>query len=176
MRVCTGQTHSPTRSSVESLFRSHNTNLIRFLTTKLGSDSEAREAAQEAYLRMLLTEDSVNFASPRAYLYKVAQNVVHDMMRRAGVRHRLDITQISSLSEPATQERTIIASESLAAINCALAELSTSCREAFRLSRDEGLGAREIAAILGVSERMVRNYITTALHKIQIAVDDEECG
>lgn len=41
--------------------------------------------------------------------------------------------------------------------------LAPQCREAFRLSRDKGLGRREIAARMGISENTVKYHIKQAL-------------
>lgn len=41
-----------TPAEIERLFREHNAALLRFVTAKLGSQHEAREVAQEAYVRL----------------------------------------------------------------------------------------------------------------------------
>ena len=38
---------------VERLFREHNAALLRFIAAKVGSEQEAREIAQEAYVHLL---------------------------------------------------------------------------------------------------------------------------
>jgi DNA-directed RNA polymerase specialized sigma24 family protein len=43
----------PHNRLIERLFQEHNESLLRFLAARLGSRQEAREIAQEAYVRLL---------------------------------------------------------------------------------------------------------------------------
>ena len=155
----------PTGSRVDALFREHNETLVRFLRGRLPSETDAREAAQEAYVRLLQLEEPAQPSFLRAYLFKVASNVASDLMRRRQTRLRHDeATEDHAL---AAQERALIAREELVIITRALGELPPRCREAFRLSREEGFSTTEIAARLGVSDRMVRLYLVRSLEHVQ---------
>ena len=164
------RTHDHSRDAsaalIDALYRAHHENLVRYLRTRLANEAEAREAAQESYARLMTLDDVGKLSFPRAYLYRMAQNVVLDFRRRARVRTEWEAAQDRSRVQLADQETNIIARETLCAIRTVLEGLSAPCREAFRLSRDEGLGARDIALRLGVGERMVRYYLAFALSKI----------
>lgn len=66
---------------VERLFREHNQALLRFLVSKLQSQQEAKDIAQEAYVRLLKldTPDAVSYL--RAFLFKTASNLAIDRLR-----------------------------------------------------------------------------------------------
>src|SRR5580698_6212816 len=66
---------------IDHLFREHNDALVRFLSARLGSYQDAREVAQEAYVRLLNLDrpGAVNFL--RALLYKTAANLAIDRLR-----------------------------------------------------------------------------------------------
>ena len=157
-------------SRVELLFREHNETLVRFLRGRLPQDVDAREAAQEAYVRLLQLDQPTQPSFLRAYLFKVAANVATDLLRRRATRKQGDMTEagLHGQEAPATQETALQAREQLDLVARALLELPPRCREAFRLSREEELGSGEIAARLGVSDRMVRQYLARALEHIQL--------
>ena len=156
-------------SRVEALFREHNETLVRFLRGRLPSETDAREAAQEAYVRLLQLEEPAQPSFLRAYLFKVASNVATDLLRRKHARLRREQADDDQIF--AAQERSLIAREELAVIARALADLPPRCREAFRLSREEGLSNIEIAQRLGISDRMVRRYLIRSLEYIQARLE-----
>lgn len=164
------------RARIEGLFRQHNDALVRFLRTRLRSEAEANEAAQEAYVRLLQLDNEAQPSFLRAYLFKVAANVATDMLRQRATRLRNAQTADRSSSEAPAQERSLIAREQLAIVGMALEELPPRCREAFRLSREDGRGTVEIADILGVSDRMVRLYLERALEHVQQRVRHSRGG
>lgn len=170
-QVFEGEPGGAANSRIESLFREHNDTLLRFLRARLHSEADAREAAQEAYVRLLQLDDPGQLSFLRAYLFRIAANVATDLLRRRAVQSRV---QQDSLffehDEPATQERALAAREQLAAVELALSELPPRCREAFLLSRREGWASARIAAHLGVSDRMVRLYLVRALEHLEAAL------
>ncbi len=81
---------------VERLFRDHNESLIRFLTLRLQSRQEAREVAQEAYVRLLQlrTPDVASFV--RAYLFRIAGNLAIDRLRRRATESKFQDQELFS--------------------------------------------------------------------------------
>jgi DNA-directed RNA polymerase specialized sigma24 family protein len=73
------ETGSP--SDVARLFREHNAALLRFAAARLGSEHEAREVAQEAYVRLLQLDRRQTIGFLRAYLFKTAANLATDRLR-----------------------------------------------------------------------------------------------
>lgn len=162
-------------SRVEVLFREHNEALLRFLRTRLPSDADAKEAAQEAYVRLLQLDRLDQPSFLRAYLFKIASNVATDVLRRRAVHRRC--VHGDGPPEDAvgpTQEAAMAAREQLALVEKALGELPPKCRTAFLLRRREGLPAARVAEELGVSERMVRLYLERALEHIQFVLNADQ--
>src|ERR1700760_3643998 len=71
---------------VERIFREHNESLVRFLQTRLPSAQDAREVAQEAYVRLLQLEQPEAIGFLRAYLFKTAAHIATDRLRHRQVR------------------------------------------------------------------------------------------
>ena len=66
---------------ISRLFSEHNESLVRFLATRLHSVQEAKEVAQEAYVRLLSLDDSGAVSFLRAFLFKTAANLAVDRIR-----------------------------------------------------------------------------------------------
>jgi RNA polymerase sigma factor (sigma-70 family) len=153
---------------VEDLFREHNRALIHFLRSRLGSDQDAREVAQEAYVRLLQLDRPEELSFLRAYLFKIAANLAIDHVRRQGRMTKISKELlVFDFPEPATQEARLEAQDELAIVRRAISELPPKCRQAFLLSKVENWSSSQIAKHMKVSDRMVRNYVSRALEFIQ---------
>src|SRR5262245_13404725 len=108
---------------VDRLFRDHNELLVRLLRARLGSEAEAHEAAQEAYVRLLQLDRPDQPSFMRAYLFKIAANVATDMLRRRQVIETAASRDEFPTEEPALQERGLDARQQLAIVQAALDEL-----------------------------------------------------
>jgi RNA polymerase sigma-70 factor (ECF subfamily) len=151
------------------LFREHNRVLVAYLTARLRSEQEAREVAQEAYVRLLQLHEPGTPSLLRAYLFKTATNLAIDRLRHRSVRQRAEEQQelfaeldptSNQLDDPAAQ---LLAREQTEQLLGYLQELPVKCQHVFKLHRLEEVPQREVAARLGFSERMVRRYVTYAM-------------
>lgn len=151
---------------VERLFREHNTTLVRFLTTRLHSVSEAKEVAQEAYVRVLQLDKPGASNLLRAYLFRVALNLAIDRIRRRKTQQRThenepDLLQAAEdLCDP---ERYAVAREDLMLVARSLTELPEKCLKAFLMYRLEGETQARIAERLGLTDRTVNSYVRQAM-------------
>jgi RNA polymerase sigma-70 factor (ECF subfamily) len=164
----------PSTNPIERLFREHNDSLLRFLRARLKSDADAREAAQEAYARLLQLDRADQPSFLRAYLFRIASNVATDMLRRRGVQARFTPADEVDPGNYPGQEQALSARQQLQLVGNALNELPPRCREAFLLRRQDELATTEIGKRLGVSDRMVRLYLARAIEHIQQALEREE--
>ena len=149
---------------VRKLFEDHNHTLVSFLAARLNSRAEARDVAQEAYVRMLQLEGLSAVGFLRAYLFRIASNIAVDRMRRRVVREagppQALFEELLSRPEP---ERLVLAEQELDVIKAAIAELPEKCRRAFALYMFGERTIAQIAESMGLTERMIRNYVAQAL-------------
>jgi RNA polymerase sigma factor (sigma-70 family) len=150
---------------VERLFRDHNDALVRFLTLRLQSQQEAREVAQEAYVRLLQLENADVASFVRAYLFRIAGNLAIDRLRRRATELRCDEPELFSnlFTKPPDPETLALEHERTEQIRGFLHELPDTVRDAFMLFRLEDMDQKSIARRLGITDRMVRHHITRAL-------------
>lgn len=166
-----------TASAVSQLFRDYNRMLVVYLTSRLRSEQEAREVAQEAYVRLLQLQDPATSGLLRAYLFKTATNLAIDRLRHRRVQRQVEeqpelfenLTPAGAeFDDPAKQ---LIEREQTAQLLGYLEELPSKCQQAFNLHRLEGISQSEVARRLGFSERMVRRYVTYAMVYCRLRLD-----
>lgn len=152
--------------AVSELFREHNRTLVRFLEARLRDEQEAREVAQEAYVRLLELERTGAVSFLRAYLFRIALNIAIDRIRSRNTQQRIRETvlgPVEDLIEQAFVENHVFAADEMKVLWSSLDELPSIYRQAFVMSRLENLSTAEIARRLTKSDRMVRRYIVHAL-------------
>ena len=158
---------------VAGLFREHNAALLRFTAAKLGSEHEARDVAQEAYVRLLQLDRRQTIGFLRAYLFKTAANLASDRLRaRRRLPAHVAVGDEDLFEFALCPERQCAGAEMVAVVDRALAELPQKCRRVLVLYRVEGLTRSEIGLKLGIGERMVRLYLARALEHLQRRLDE----
>ncbi len=159
---------------VSRLFQEHNEALIGFILARVGSEQEARDVAQEAYVRMLELDQPGAVGFLRAYLFKTAANLATDRQRQRAAHSRIQqqwIAPFERRDQPISPEDVAGARQELDLLRSFMQELPPRCREAFYLQRFRDLTAEEIAARLGVTKRMVRKYLFRAFQHCRMRLD-----
>lgn len=141
----------------------------------LGNREDARDAAQEVFLRVYKYlggfRADQDFA---AWLYRIIINVCRDHMRRRGrpdqftsfeIEHELGNLDAHASNEDI--EGAAIRSQQHAMIVQALDTLSKKERAAIVLRDMEGLTTEEVARVLGSTQTTVRSHISSARAKIK---------
>jgi RNA polymerase sigma-70 factor (ECF subfamily) len=172
--VAAGKHDGQTRAlEVERLFRDHNDSLLRFLTLRLHSRHEAREVAQEAYVRLLQLERQDVTGFLRAYLFRIAGNLAIDRLRRRATESRFKEHDLfpGLFEQPPGPETLALESERVEQVRGYLHELPGAVRDAFLMFRTQDKDQESIALNLGLSDRMVRNHVTRALVYCRLRLD-----
>lgn len=158
---------------VERLFRTYNTQLVRYLTRRLGDRDWAEEVAQETFLRALRQE---HIESERAWLFAVATNLVRDEARKDARRRRhlallaeRERAEEAVEPEPTTLERAQEAAIARRAVD-ALAERDRLAL----LMREEGLSYDEIAVALELSPGSVGTTLSRARRRLVQVYEEQQ--
>ena len=156
---------APSRArAMSELFREHNRALVSFLVTRVHNEDEAKEIAQEAYVRLLQLHQPVATGFLRWYLFKIAKDLAVDRHRQRAARGRIDSSRaLVEFDSASPTECSVMASDELAALRSALEELPPKCQRAFLLHRFEDLTTVEVGERMGLTDRMVRKYVKRAL-------------
>lgn len=163
---------SAQRRSAEELVREFNESLVRMLQLRLGSYEDAKEVAQEAYAKLLNLDNESAISFHRAYLFRIAQNLATDLLRRRAYVERTGSDLLDARADPAANpERAANAAQAVDRLPALLAELPFNCAESFRLVRVEQLSFAEAAERLGLTDRMIRIHVARALAHCQARLD-----
>jgi RNA polymerase sigma-70 factor (ECF subfamily) len=151
---------------VSRLFQDHNRALVSFLRAKLHNEAEARDVAQEAYVKLLQLESPGVVSFLQAYLFKIATNIAIDRIRHHVVVERLAEEEghlFDEADETASPERIHFARDELDHIWAAMGELPEKCKAAFAMHVLQERPQDEVAAALELSPRMVRYYVARGM-------------
>ena len=160
---------------LERLCRSHEPQLIAYLTQMLGRADIAREVAQDTYERLhRVRPDEVLF--PRALLFKVATNFALMHLRR----RRLESAVIGApegmeqvADHAGGPDRQVLSEQIAQRLVAVIQDLSPPLRAVFVLAHVQGTPRKEIAARLGISERRVDKRITRALKQCRMRLSSQ---
>jgi RNA polymerase sigma factor (sigma-70 family) len=159
---------------IERLFREHNEALLRFLHTRLRSAQEARDVAQEAYVRLLSLHQPEAVSYLRAFLFQTAANLALDRLRRDQVHHRAtEQPMFNEFVDSRTPERRLAGAQDIEQLQWLLRSLPPKCQRAFLLNRCYGMDFDAVAEHMGLKPRMVRTYVVRALLFLRSRMDED---
>lgn len=157
-------------------FREYHRALCRYLYRFTGDSDVVADAAQEAFVRYLAKPPRQG--SERAWLFRVATNLVHEQGRTRS-RRRLLLLGAGGRAPigdpPPTPDETVESGDVRERVQRALLELSPKERMAL-LMREEGFAQREIAQAVGTTTGSVGTLIARALDKLarRLELDRED--
>lgn len=155
---------------VDEIALSIGSDLLRFLQARLPCAHDAEDLAQEVYLRLMRVTDNKRIRNPRAYVLRVAANVVHEwrLLARNRLVHSADpLDHLADDQDTANAAEIQRQSRELAA---ALCTLSPKCRAVVLMHRRDHYTYEEIAGKLGISASMVKKYLVKGLAVCQTCV------
>lgn len=170
-------------TGLEAIYRDIRLYLLRFLTARTADAAEAEDVLQELWIK-LQSLPTGPVAHGRAYLYRMAQNLVVDRLRGRQRRARRERVWIDDRDgpgyniaiEPVAQgqnaEDVLLEREEAALLASAVANLPVGARRAFELHKMQGLSHAEVAATLGISRSGVEKHMTVAMKYLRRALLD----
>lgn len=153
--------------------------LGRFFRARLGAQADVEDLLQDLYLKVSAIEPDRQVREPRAYLYRLASNLMMDRWRsgrRSAIRDgawRLatHATGPSEDLDDAPSAETVVAGrQRLALLTRAVSELPDKTSIVFRLHKFEGLSYAEVAERLGISRSSVEKHMMEALRYLAAKV------
>ncbi len=144
----------------------------RFFLARLGPAADVEDLLQDLYLKVVGVDGTSEVREPRAYLYRLASNLVMDRWRssrRAAARDAAwrDVAYVSGptedLDDAPSAETVVAGRERLAQLMTALDGLPDRTRTTFRLHKFDGLSYAEVARNLNVSKSTVEKHMMDAL-------------
>ena len=136
--------------------------LQSYLRVRLANEEDALDITQEACLKMLRVNPA-SVENPRAYLYRIAHNLLYQHYRNRW-RHLTNDVEIDALASTDPSPEKIAATWiRKRQVETAMQELPVKCRMALVLHWRDGLRVAEIAERMGLSRAMVKKYLAYGL-------------
>lgn len=172
------------REAFEHLVRRYDRQVLRLALNLTGSETEARDLYQEAFLKAYRSLGNFRFeCSFYTWMYRIVSNVCMDHLRRRQVRKEESVERVNDegetvdLLEMTADERAgsrpdqqLLSKELGARIHRALAKLNGRERMVFELRHYEGMRLRAIGEALGTSEETAKNTLFRATQKLRQAL------
>lgn len=159
---------------IENLFLLHYRPLCLYALRFLGNTDRAEDIVQDCFVGLLeqknrdATEKQGTAMVAAPLLFRIVHNRCIDELRRN--QQHLPTLPLDQLAEPNTDD--IDDAFEAARLWTAIDALPSRCREAFLLSKRDGMKYREIARELGISERTVEHHVEKALRILRGKASD----
>ena len=168
-------------AAFEELVRQYDRPVLRLAVHLTGSQEDAQDIYQEAFLRAYVNISSFRFECTfYTWIYRIVTNLCLDHLRKRSSRYRDLTTTMSSDGEEeqvldriadqragASPERNMASRELRGCIVRAMQRLSPRERMVFELKHYHGLRLRTVAGILNTSEGTIKNTLFRATHKLR---------
>lgn len=144
------------------LFKAHSRDLYNYLYYKYGEENNPADIVQDAFIKLWDNCPKVSRDKARSFLFTVATNqMLNDLAKKKTVlKYHLEKRPTHTNQSPQflLEER-----EYMDRLQEAINELTEEQRVTFLLNRIEGKKHREIAEMLGISQKAVEKRIYTAV-------------
>lgn len=162
------QIASGNETAFREIFERYTPQLHPFVLGIVKENAIAREIVQEVFLRLWLNRKTLaDIGKPSSWLYRIASNLSLTWFRRRNLEAQILQTINQEGAQDAEQEERLHVKELQELIQQAINQLPPKRRTIFTLSREQGLGRKEIAQHLQLSENTVKNQLVIALKFIQ---------
>lgn len=157
--------------SFNTLFMLYHPRVKNFLKGFIKDEEEACDMAQDIFFKVWTNRESISkVSSLKAYLYRMARNMVYDYYEHSLVKESYEQKQQSSSTYADLIEEDLYAQELSILIDIAIEQMPEQRRRIFKMSRKDGLSNDEISQRLQINKRTVENHITQALADLREVV------
>jgi RNA polymerase sigma-70 factor (ECF subfamily) len=161
-------------SGLAQAFMANQAPLLRYLRAR-GAGEDAEDCLQELWIRAQVSDDEA-VSDARAYLYRMAHNLMLDRHRTARRRQHREISYHEDVrggdgdaDDAPDAERILTARERLREIDGVLAELGVRTEYIFRRHRVDEIAQREIATELGITLSAIEKHLQKAYRAVAAA-------
>ena len=152
------------------IYNKYAKELHDYLYYKYGEKLSPNDKAQEAFVKLWENCAKVQLSSARAFLYKVANNMMLNEIKHQKVVLRYQQQKPKDYTNE-SPEFLLEKEEYEKKYQQALSELSEEQRVAFLLNKVEGKKHEEIATMLGVTRKVVEYRIYSAFDALKTALE-----
>lgn len=158
----------------DQIFRLYYAHLCNFAFQFLKEKEAAEEVTQEVFFKLWEKHKELEIHSSfKSYLFQTVRNRCLNQIKHLATKEKYKVYNQEQIS---FQENTVndsaIENELANKIQYAIDALPTERRKIFKMSRDEGLKYKEIAAQLNISIKTVEAQMGKALKHLRVELKD----
>ena len=156
------------RDIIERYYLDHRAELLAFVGSRLGGNSEAEDIVQEVFLRLLQWATPIMEPTLHGLTHTMARNMVNDYCRRHAHHHECGLTAASLHASAADDAASVLSIREVTEfLERGMARLPMQCREAYRLHVYGGMAAADIARQTGQNYKSVEYRLGIARKKVR---------
>jgi RNA polymerase sigma-70 factor (ECF subfamily) len=174
------------RAAFEELVRQYDQAVLRLAIHLTGSEHEAQDIYQEAFLKAYKSVSNFRFeCSFYTWIYRIVTNLCLDHLRKRQVRkeeapvatdptgEQYDVLErVPDARAASNPERDLMSRELAGRIGRALDNLTPRERMVFELKHYHGLKLRTVGEVLNTTEETAKNTLFRATQKLRSALAD----
>ncbi len=160
--------------AVGELYDRHHESIFRYVRSRVQTYGLAEDLTGEVFTRMVvsLPDYGLRGIPFRAWLYRIARNLVIDHHRRESGHTSVPLCHAESAGETGSNPASIVEQKlTLERVQCALAKLDPSQQEVVLLRFLLGLSLREVALALGKTVAAVKSLQHRGLKALRVALE-----
>lgn len=158
----------PSKAMIGTLFEEYYDRIVRYIFVRINDRNEAENLGGDVFLKALQSIDSYRGRAEqmRAWLFKIAHNLVVDHLRRISKRKAVSISDVEIPDRISTEEAVETRLE-VEGLSEALGQLTPAQREVVGLRFFAGLSSAEVGKTLGKSSGAVREMQRAAIETLR---------
>jgi len=162
--------------AIGGLYDQHHESIFRYLWLRLGDRHVAEDLTGDVFMRMLTALPNYRSVGLpfRAWLYRIAHNLMVDHFRKTNNRVSVPLDEIEEQhdeSDPTSADEQKLL---VARVSCALSQLDQNQREVIILRFVIGLPLREVALALDKTEAAVKSLQHRSLAALRLVLSQEQ--
>ena len=157
----------------KKIYELYSNRLSGYLFKLLKSEILVQEVLQDVFLRIWNNRQNIDAEkSFRSYLFRIAENLVYDLFRKAALDRKLKAEIISNSCQYYEHvEEQMFTKENLHLLQNAIDALPPQRRQVFRLCKIEGKSYDEVSKLLGISASTISDHIVKATKFLKAYLD-----
>ncbi|MDM3871972.1 sigma-70 family RNA polymerase sigma factor [Porticoccus sp. W117] len=166
------------RNQLSDIYRRHWGRLCAYVRAQFGSGPpDPEDVVQQVFEKFASLDNAHQVRSPKAFLNRMAHNVVISEKRRQATRHQYAESarqeDVDSGGYDLNPERVFIAEEQFSMVQQAIAQMPEKRRRILLMNRVHGLSYAEIARQLGVSGTAIKKQMYKAIRELDAVVQQQ---
>lgn len=149
------------------IFEQHSEVIRNFVYYRCGDIQQAEDITQDAFIKLWKNCKNVIFEKAKSFLMKVAQNTLFNEKKRDSVILKYNQSVDNSCLIAPSPENIIEGKEFMKELQRAISDLPNKQREVFLLNRKDKKTYKEIAEIVGITQKGVERRMHLALKELK---------